>query len=89
MECTFESYDASKKQCLDSLHMYQACSPDLKAIENHRLNNHVHEVEIGRDILKLSLEALSLDEGKRAIPFVKLGLEGLSHAKTSPCELHS
>jgi hypothetical protein len=64
----FASDDAPKKQGLNSLQLspiclYQARSPDLRAIEYCGSDNRLHEVEFGRDVLKLTLEALSLDEG--------------------------
>ena len=52
-------------------------------------NNRLHEIEFGRDVLKLVLEALFLDKCYGTISFVGLRLEGFSHAKTWPHELYS
>jgi hypothetical protein len=66
--CTFAFDDAPEKQGLDSLQLspislYQTWSLDLRAIEYPGSDNRVHEVEFGRDVLKLTLETLCLDEG--------------------------
>jgi hypothetical protein len=58
-------------------------------INNCGSDNFLHEVEFGRDVLKLAQEALSLDEGQGTIPFTDPRLKGLSHTETGPRELYS
>ena len=81
--CTFASDNAPEKQGLDSLqpnpiYLYQTWSPDLQAIEYCGFDNLLHEIEFGRDVLKLAQEALSLNEGQGTIPFTDPRQKGLS-----------
>lgn len=86
--------DAPEKQGLDSLHLglvclYQAWPPNHRAIVKRGSNNRLNEVEFGRDVLKLTLKTLSVDEGYETISFVESRLEGLPHTKTRPRGLYS
>jgi hypothetical protein len=66
--CTFASDDVAKKKGMNSLQpnpicLYQSWSLDHRAIEYCGFDNYLHEVEFGRDVLKMTMEALSVDEG--------------------------
>lgn len=45
------------------------------------------EMKLGRDVLKLVLERLSLKEGEGVVPFIEPKMEGLTHAKARPHKL--
>jgi hypothetical protein len=56
-------------------------------MEDYGLNNHIQEVHLKQDVLKLIIESLPLEGGNEVISLAKSRMESLTHAKERPNKL--